>query len=73
MLSPTYEEYKSLRNFLVMRPDGSIHFKSSVNKFGVKVINPNLKERRLSYKEFQEYYSEICMAITYSLPPTYGE
>ena len=67
MLSPTYKEYESLRNYLVIRSDGTIHFKTSPNKFGIKVVNPNLKERRMTFEEFQEYYADICMIMVGNL------
>lgn len=60
---PTIEEYNALKNYLVVRPNGTIHFKHGVNKFHTKKFARMTPERKITWPEFQMYYSSICNMI----------
>ncbi len=59
MISPTYEDFLALKDYLVVRTNGTIHFKCGANKFPTKRFARMQPERAISWKEFQLYYADI--------------
>jgi hypothetical protein len=68
MISPKYEEYLTMRCYLVVRTNGTIHFKHGVNKFYTKKFARMSAERTITWKEFQQYYQSILNMIANTQP-----
>ena len=76
MISPKYEEFLVMREYLVVRPNGTIHFKYGANKFHTKKFARLTPERAITWNEFQMYYSAInnMVAFGHNPPPqTFGD
>lgn len=68
MISPSYEEFVSLRPYLVVRSDGTISFKHEINKFYTDKFARLNFERRITWPEFQASYMDIiCMLVDSTL------
>lgn len=64
MISPSYEEFIALKPYIVVRPNGTIHFKKGANQFYTKKFARTTPERQITWQEFQVYYSAILSIIT---------
>lgn len=70
MISPSYEEFLSLKDYIVIRPNGTIHFKYGANKFHTKKFARLTPERSITWNEFQMYYSAINNMVAFGYNPT---
>lgn len=63
-MSPSYEEFLQLKEYLVIRPNGTINFKQDINKFHTKKSARLTPERRITWDEFLIYYTSIIYVIS---------